>query len=114
VRRLVRPCLGDLDVEEVADLVKRPLGDRRHQPVAIDEVAIQDRLADAARCRHLLHRHVGALAPDHVDGRVEQFAAAQATAFGQRGPWCLDVRPGHGWHCIIVSAVGGDVITLAG
>ena len=60
----------------VADLHEGLLGDRRDEAVAIDEVSVEDRLADPAGGRHLLHRHVGALAADHVDRRVEQFAAA--------------------------------------
>ena len=76
VWRLVRSRLAELLVEDLADLHEGLLGDRRDEAVAVDEVAVEDRLADAAGGGHLLHRHVGALAPDHVDRRVEQFAAA--------------------------------------
>ena len=83
--------LASLRVEDLADLHEGLLGDRRDEAVAVDEVAVEDRLADPAGGRHLLHRHVGALAPDHVDRRVEQFAAAQLASLGSatagtRGP----------------------------
>ena len=56
--------LGEPDGEDGADA--------RHQPVAVTEVAVEDRLGDATRRGELFHRDTCAVLADGVDGRVEE------------------------------------------
>jgi hypothetical protein len=92
VRVVAEEGLVDLAEEAVGEA----LGDGGDEPVAVPEVAVEDRLGDPASAGQLVHRDAGAPLADRRDGVLQELVAADRPALVALRPVLGSGR--HGAH----------------